>query len=313
MFLTSVRVQWVTHRDTRKRDLSAMSTARRKGTEMSVATMLGVYDVEGLSMVEARRNWNSWAETEPSLSSVEDLLRLRAWTRTAGTRARDDALRALAKIGSATGGDDTTAVTALTWVLVPGAATIAHRMSDLTPDIDELVATQLWIACRTFAWQNGRPVAVSILRDTLRGVQAEVRVGDGAWRRDHTWAKTKCVEPARVARLPQPLQPGGDSISVLLEFLSVANEAAVISSIDQRMLIDLAVASEDVPGSGRRGRGGLMTPVASEAVAAKWGMSARTVRRRTSASIDRLAAFATAVANAPGDTVDHAQPFLMSA
>lgn len=44
---------------------------------MSVATMLGVEDVDGPTMMEARRRWDIWTAMEPHLSEVDDLHDLR--------------------------------------------------------------------------------------------------------------------------------------------------------------------------------------------------------------------------------------------
>lgn len=222
------------------------------------------------------------------------LLDLRAWTRTADTAAKDSALRSLAKLGSADGDDDPAAITALTWALVPGASTLAHRMSDLSDDIDELVASHLWIAARTFEWERRRSTAASILRDTLRGVQVELGVGDGARRQDRVWTRTLCVEPSSPSwhHHVEPLETStDDSSSELLELLEAAADVGVISAADRALLIELALASDEAGVPGRRGRAGLMTPCASEAVALRRGISSRTVRRRAARSIERLKAF----------------------
>ena len=142
---------------------------------MSVATMLGVEDVDEPAMMEARRRWEAWTAMEPDLSDVDNLLNLRGWTRSADAGAKDAALRALAKLGSSTGGDDPAATTALTWALVPGAATVAYRLSDLASNIDEFVASHLWTSAKTFAWETRRHVAASILRDTRRGASRRIR------------------------------------------------------------------------------------------------------------------------------------------
>lgn len=261
---------------------------------MSVAIRLGVDDIDGPAMTQARSRWNSWVEREPALARAGELLDLRTWTRSAEAAAKDSALRSLAKLGSADGADDPAAITALTWALVPGASTLAHRMSDLSDDIDELVAGHLWIAARTFEWERRRSTAASILRDTLRGVQAELGVGDGARRQDRVWTRTRCVEPASPSwhhRVEPFVDPTNDSCAELSELLEAAAAAGAIGAQDQALLIDLALASDQAGVPGRRGRAGLMTPCASEAVALRWGISSRTVRRRAARSIESLKAF----------------------
>lgn len=261
---------------------------------MGVAAMLGVDDVESPPMVAARAGWASWTLREPALSVVEDLLDLPDWTRTAGPGPKDAALRCLAKLGAADGVDDRAAVTALTWALVPGAATIARRLADLAGNIDELVASHLWSSARTFAWQHRRATASSILRDTRRGVLAELGVGEWARRQDRTWAETVPVEPVSPAWLRAPAAPTTvDPCTELLVLLDDATCTGVITGADRQLLIDLAIAADRASAPGRRGRAGLMVPAASQQVADRWGMSSRSVRRRAARSIDLLAAFAS--------------------
>lgn len=261
---------------------------------MSVAIRLGVDNMDGPTMTEARSRWSSWVEREPALAGAGELRDLRAWTRTADAEKKDCALRSLAKLGSARGGDDAAAITALTWALVPGASTLAHRMSDLSDDIDELVASHLWIAAKTFEWERRRSTAASILRDTLRGVQAELGVGDGARRQDRVWVRTLCVEPSSPSwqHRVEPFKSSSDDASAeLLELLEAAADVGVITSKDRDLLIDLALASDEAGVPGRRGRAGLMTPRASEAVALRWGVSSRTIRRRAARAIESLQTF----------------------
>jgi hypothetical protein len=260
---------------------------------MGVAAMLGVEDVEAPPMMAARTSWVSWTLREPALRVVEDLLDLPGWTRTAGRERKDAALRSLARLGAADGGDDRAAVTGLTWMLVPGAATVARGLADLAGNIDELVASHLWTSARTFAWRHRRATAASILRDTRRGVLAELGVGEWARREDRAWAAAVPVEPAspawqHAAEPAAAVDPGTELVVLLEDALSTG----VITCADRRLLIDLAVAADRAAAPGRRGRAGLMVPVVSQQVADRWGMSSRSVRRRAARSIDQLAAFA---------------------
>jgi hypothetical protein len=259
---------------------------------MSVASTLGIDDADGSALRAARERWGAWAAKEPALAHVPGLLDLRTWTRSADAAAKDDALRSLAKLGSATGDDDDAAITALVWALVPGASSLAFKLSDLADEIDQLVAAQLWIAAKTFEWERRRSTAASILRDTLRGVQADLGVGEGARRQDRVWTQTRCAEPSAMPWQRDEAETDSDAAADLLDLLAAATDARVITWNDRELLIDLAVASDGASGLGRRGRAGLMAPPASEMVAAKWGVSSRTVRRRAANSIDRLKIFA---------------------
>lgn len=262
---------------------------------MSVATTLGVEDVEGPALTQARRRWESWKANEPDLSVVDDLLDLRDWTRTAEYEDSDKVLRALAKLGSRTGGDDSAAISALTWALMPGATRIAYQLSDLAPNVDELVASHLWSSARTFNWELGRPTATSILRDTRRGVYAEFGVGDAARRADRTWFQTVCVKPSEAWDdwIGERDYRSDSAALDLLDLFDQAIHAGVITWTDRTLLIDLAMAAH---GAGEnysvnRGRGGLVGAAAVEVVANRHGLNSRTLRRRAARSLDRLTAF----------------------
>ncbi len=269
--------------------------ANRKGLEMSVAKMLGVDDVEGPAMTLARNRWNQWTAMEPDLAVVDDLSDLSTWTRTADYEATDQVLRTLAKLGSTTGHADPAAITALTWALVPGAAKIAWDLSDLSTTVDELVASHLWTSVKTFDWENRRSVAISILRDTRRGVQAELGIGEGARRSGRTWTQTVCVDDDSPVWRELLSTPADDELenpaADLLDLFSEATSAGVITQADRVLLIDLAVAADSENYSGRRGRAGMTGSAAVAAVATRHGLNPRTLRRRAGLSLDRLAQF----------------------
>jgi hypothetical protein len=251
--------------------------ADRKGLEMSVAKMLGVDDVEGPAMTLARSRWIEWTTMEPELAVVDDLADLSNWTRSADYEATDLVLRTLAKLGSPTGHADPAAITALTWALLPGASKIAWDLSDLSITIDELVASHLWSTVKTFGWENRRSVAFSILRDTRKGVQAELGIGDGARRSGRTWMQTTCVDddsPVWRGVLNTPAEDEQD------------NPAAD--------LLDLAVAADNENTSAGRSRAGMTGSATVKAVATRRGLNPRTLRRRAGRSLDRLAQFTSA-------------------
>lgn len=259
---------------------------------MSVATMLGVDDVEAPPMLEARDSWASWTVLEPALSVVDDLLDLPAWTRAVDSEPKDAAMRSLVKLGSDTGGADPVATTALTWALVPGAAVVACRLSDLSANIDELVASHLWTSAKTFAWECRRVTAAAILRDTRRGVLIDLGVGELARRRDKTWSQTVCVEPTSPAWRHYVSDQNHNSVLDLLDLLEEAVHAGVVTAADRALLVDLAIAADRACAPAGRGRAGLTGP-AVEVVAGQQGMAPRSVRRRAAKSIDRLAAFSS--------------------
>lgn len=258
---------------------------------MSVATMLGVDNVEAPAMVAACESWFRWGSLEPSLTAVDDMLDLPIWTRSAPHEDKDAALRSLSKLGSSEGGNDPNATTALTWALVPGAATIAHRLSDLAPNIDELVASHLWTSTRTFEWDRRRSTAASILRDTRRGVLRELGVGEWARREDRAWSQTTTVDPD--AFLWQHFtveEPETDPATELLELLTEATSAGAISDHDRALLVDLALTSDRIGGKGqRRQRAGLTGRSVIQEVGERWGIAPSTVQRRADKTMGRLA------------------------
>src|SRR5690606_13493187 len=80
------------------------------------------------------------------------------------------------------------AVSVITWLLVPGAVNLARQFADLSPDIDALVAGQLWLTVRNYRGDPPRRVAATLLARTRRDVMADLGVGDAAVRRDRVWA-----------------------------------------------------------------------------------------------------------------------------
>jgi len=73
-------------------------------------------------------------------------------------------------------GHDVVAVGALAWVLLPGARVVAHRLRGVSARIDELVATQLWLEVREFAWERRRKVAANIVMNVRRGVLRDLEI-----------------------------------------------------------------------------------------------------------------------------------------
>ena len=258
---------------------------------MSVATMLGVDDVEAPVMMTARNSWECWTAREPVLGVVEDLLDLPEWTLGAEPEPKDAVLRSLAKLGAADGGDYHSATTALTWLLVPGAAALAYRLSDLAHNIDEMVASHLWTSAKTFAWDRRRYTAASILRDTRRGVLAELGVGESARRQDRTWTVAVHVQPASPMWSSFADEKSTDSLTELTELLDEAVYAHVLTNADCGLLLDLAVVADRIGTQASRGRAGLMVPAVSEEIGRRWDMASRTVRRHAAQSIDRLIDF----------------------
>lgn len=258
---------------------------------MSVATQLGLTDPDTDLLGLARVRWAQWAGVDERLAVTDDLTGLPAWIAAADPAQADRVLLALAKLGSPTGGDDLAAAGALVWLLVPGASVIAHRLRTLTPRIDEVVAAQLWMEARTFGWQRGHKVAANILANTRKGVLRDLGVGEHLRTSDSTWFRTRPVAPD--ALLWNQLSSAPDDVDQaardLVDVLAEAIHQGLVTTYDCALLLRLAEAADAGGTRGsRRGQQGLMTPTASQAVAADLGVSARTVRRRAAKTLDVL-------------------------
>lgn len=259
---------------------------------MSVATQLGLADLDSDLLGPARHRWPLWCEACPVLGVVEDVMDLPGWLHHAAPEDSDTVLLALARLASPSGGDDDVAARALAWVLLPGASLLAHRLRTLTHRIDEVVAAQLWVEARSFPWERGRKVAANILMNTRKGVLRDLDVGDPLRRGDPTWARAVVVSPDADlwgfldARDPRPGPATAEA--ELEEVFEQAVRAGVVTASDCDLLRGLADAADRAGGGARRGQGGLTARDASETVAQQWGVSARTVRRRAGRALHAL-------------------------
>jgi hypothetical protein len=203
-------------------------------------------------------------------------------------------LHALAGLAATDGGDDVAAAAALAWALLPGACTLAHRLRTLSPQVDHLVAAQLWVEARTFPWRRLRKVAANVLLNTRAVVLRECGARSQLGRTDPTWCNTSLLDPAAPFWAGRPAGPEDAHASPAEQLGAVLDWACanrVISDTDRRLLLCL-VSAADRAGTRRVGRGhcGLMANDVSAAVAARWGISPRTVRRRAQRSLHALAA-----------------------
>jgi hypothetical protein len=261
---------------------------------MSVAHQLDLDDQTSELLSLAAQRWPDWVGIHPALGVVDGLEELRPWLREAADLDQvDRVLHSLASLAAVDGGDDPAAAAALAWALLPGACTLARRLRTLTPEIDALVASQLWMEVRTFPWQRLSKVAANILMNTRAGVLREAGASSQLDRVDPTWNRTSTVDPEApfwAAHATHRLAPEPTSIQELAEVLATACAGGVISQQDRTLLLCLVDAANRAPvvRTGR-GHGGLMANEISELVAQRCGMSVRTVRRRALRSITALA------------------------
>lgn len=258
---------------------------------MSVEAQLDLSDPDSGLLGEARREWPNWGSRHPQLQGVGDLLEVRRWARrdVAGGNA---ALHTLAMMASPTGEDDPVAAGALAWVVLPSACRLAHQLRQLTPDIDHMVASQLWIEVRSFPWERLVKVWANVTLNTRREVLHHLGVAGRTNRREGTWARTVPVDtddPCWEVPAPPP-DERPDPAARLATVLSEAIRREVVTEQDVTLLLDLARTSHRI-GLSRVGcvRGGLCAPRVSALVAPHHGVSPSTIRRRAAIALTALA------------------------
>jgi hypothetical protein len=144
---------------------------------MSPTDSLGVSWPALTDRVEPANTLARWAATEHALAGVGTLDELAAIVHRGGNAARaDELLGALIRLAALDGGDDEDAALLVAHLLANGTRKLALQVRDLSADIDDLLAGQLWLQIRTFPWQRRtRAYAKSLLLDTRLGVLAELR------------------------------------------------------------------------------------------------------------------------------------------
>lgn len=257
---------------------------------MSVADCFGLDDPDSPLLAEARAGWERWCAQDPTMAVVDQFDDLRAWARTASA---DDKSRLLAALATLTR-TDRAAVAALVWLLIPGAVRVAESLHDLSTDIDDLVAGQLWIEVSRSHQLPARGIARTILVTVRREVGASLGVGALVERRDRAWSQHVLVDylddglgttPDHDASEPE------DAIAEASRFLDEALRDHAIEASHIWLLHELAIAAHDLDAPMRRGRCGLTAPSVVERVARERPESSRTLRRRAAAALDRLAEY----------------------
>lgn len=298
---------------------------------MNIGDLLGL-DNNSELLELAQQRWATWAADHPPLRVVDDFSDLRGWLRGVDRQEADAVLLTLAMLASPDGGNDVAAAGALAKCLLPGACTEAGRLTELlargqiavsapgpiTQQVNELVASQLWIEVRTFPWRRLRKVTANILVNTRIGVLRELGDNAQVWRRDRIWANTLLIDELGSGDLDGRVMGsaaqhicelfGDPAASIdkespldeLLEVLTWACDHDVITTEDRALLLCLIEeAGHMETGRTSRGLGGLIGTELSIRVAPKVGVAQATVRRRASKSIRALAAAV------PSRCVDH--------
>lgn len=256
---------------------------------MCVADHFGLDDPESPLLAEARTAWKRWCAQDSHLAVVDDLLDLRDWTRRAPSEAKDPVLAKLAALAR----DDVKARVALVWLLIPGATALAERLGDLSPEIDGLVAGQLWIEVSRSHHLGPRGIAQAILNETRRQVTAELGVGNQAKLRDKVWSEIWLLDHFdERAVLVEPMED--DAEYEMLELFDAALRDHAIDGFDIWLLYELATDATALAAPKRRGRCGLTSPSVVERVGRIRPEAVRTLRRRVCKAIDQLREYAEA-------------------
>lgn len=254
---------------------------------MSVETALGLSTRLADQIISSR--WNVWAEGRPLLARA-DSLRLRAWLRTAPVQDANEALYELAVLAAVDGGDDAEAAQLLAWCLLPSACRLAHEFVDVDPaEVDHVVASQLWIEIRTYNWRTCTRVTGTICANLRRSVLREWSLDPDRRPRLRVVASGELL-----ARLgDEPSQSYLDAHQTLCEVLDWGVANGVIEAVDRAMLLQMVEISVGDP----RRRSPRRSLLAAAVVAAPvFGVSPRTVRRRSRHALDALAARAPELA-----------------
>lgn len=172
-------------------------------------------------------------------------------------------------------------------LLIPG---VLCRLRGIRVNSDALnvaAAEHLWIAARTFPWRTGHKVAANICWSIRRAVLADFGIGDMT-RFDRTWAATAVHEHTELWESAVcEMSPQETARRELAELLEWAESSAVITTEDVDLLVALVGASGRFPDR-RRTSCGLLSADVSQAVGERLGMSASTVRRRVSRTLETL-------------------------
>lgn len=95
--------------------------------------------------------WSSWVATETVLADLNGLQEVVAIVEDRADPGRADALLAgLVRLGAADGGNDQDAAQAVALLLTNGAGQLARQLGNLSDDIEEMVAGQVWLQIRDF-------------------------------------------------------------------------------------------------------------------------------------------------------------------
>lgn len=221
-----------------------------------------------------------WAIAEPALGGFADLAELATDVHSCNDRGHiDDVFVALLRLAARDHGDDQDAAMVVAHLMHKGGRSVAISLSDLSPDIDAVVATELWMQIRSYRWrQRQHSHALGLKNDTRAAVLRELapaRDDDGRRRQVSlspevvTWLSDAHTAPVEAATTEPTTRDVADE---LLDVLSWAKGTGVLTDADVRLLLEFELA----------------TRPQRRAAAAEWGLTDRHIRRRCSQVKQRL-------------------------
>lgn len=245
---------------------------------MAPSDFLGESWIDLCARIDARR-LRRWATTEPALSAFTDLVELADDVHSSADRRHvDDVFGALLRLAATDCGDDQDAALVVAHLMHKGSRSVAIALSDLSGDIDAVVATELWMQIRGYRWRQRRHShALGLKNDTRAAVLREFapdRTTDGRRRQvslsPHVVTSLSDARP--VWSDANEGTPARDPEDELLDILSWAKGTGVLTDDDLRLLLEFELAT----GPQRR------------VAAAEWGLTDRHIRRRCTQVKQRL-------------------------
>jgi hypothetical protein len=249
---------------------------------MSVEEALGISTVTAMEIVE--RRWPDWARVRPVLRTV-DLSDVRSWLRRGDARKVGEVMHALAWLSARDGGNDIEAAAVVAWLMAPVAGKVANQLRTMSPEIDALVASQLWIEVRTVNWRASSRVAGNIGKSLRRNLVRDAGLDP---------SRPATVEPMLWPDLTECMLSDCESASedpedTLLAVLDWGVENHTIQASDRDLLLAMVAVSASDPRH-RSPRRPLLA--AAGLIGPRLGITPRTVRRRSRRALDALAAHA---------------------
>jgi hypothetical protein len=247
---------------------------------MAPTDCLGETWTDLCARLDGEQRLTCWAERETALAGVSGLRALAAVVHSGQSpEDTDEILAALLRLAAADNGDDMDAALVVAHLMHNAARAIAVSLRDLSPDVDAVVASALWVQIRGYRWRQRRHGhAKGLKQDTRAAVVAELcpaRTTQGK-RRMVLLAPQAATWLYEQAAAGDPASAGGGSdrepADELLDVLTWARSSGVLTGEDVELLLVFELAS---------------LPERYEAAAAH-GVHEQTLRRRCRAAKARL-------------------------